>query len=119
MAMTMAVIQTNVGKLVAEEPPFAIMEFLGGNPYPAGGLAVTAATLETAINTFLATGNVDVTSITNVTGVGASPDGTYYAVWNGTNVEIFLNTTGVEAGAIDLSAATTKVRATVEFVRKY
>lgn len=123
MAVTAEVISTSVGKLFNPEvfTGTALLEVLGGNPYVATGIAVTAASLQTLIATYLGHSpeKVEVTSLDKVTGVGFSPDGVYHAVWDGTAVEIWIGSTGAEAGAIDLSAATTKVRAVCEFTIKY
>ena len=53
--------------------------------------------------------------IDNIVGLGFSQNGLYYAAWDGTAVEIWIGSTGAEAGAIDLSAAATNVRARILF----
>jgi hypothetical protein len=123
MALTLTVTETNVGRLVSEDPAYVVASLNGGNPYAAGGLAVTAATLQTATNSYLSgaglPGNVRISSIDDAYGVGSSQDGFYRAVWNGTNVEIWDFAVPAEAGAIDLSAATTDVHVRFQITREY
>jgi hypothetical protein len=78
-------------------------------------LAVTAASLETLLNTYGVYG-IDVLAISRVEdNTRNSTNGTYTASYDGTGILHFLNTTGVEAGAIDLSAAAGDVVARVYF----
>jgi hypothetical protein len=118
MASTGTVIATNADRAANHTYPelWADVSVNGGNPYvPGTGLAVTAASLETLLNTYGVYG-IDVSSIDRVEDMlRGSTNGTYYCSWDGTGLLHFLNTTGVEAGAIDLSAAAGDVVARVYF----
>jgi hypothetical protein len=117
MASTGTVIASNADRASALGFPeyYADVSVNGGNPYvPGTGLALTAASLQALLLTFGVV--VSVASIARVEDMlRGSTNGTYYCSYDGTGLLHFLNTTGVEAGAIDLSAAAGDVVARVYF----
>jgi hypothetical protein len=81
---------------------------------PTTGLALTAASLQALLLTFGVV--VSVASIARVEdGLAKSTDGSHEASWDGTGILHLVTATGVEAAAVDLSAAAKDVTARVYF----
>jgi hypothetical protein len=118
MASTGTIIATNASRAVGHTYPefWADVSVNGGNPYvPGTGLAVTTASLQALLTTAGVVG-LTVSAIARVEdGTAKSTDGAYMASWDGTGLLHFVTATGIEAGAVDLSAATKDVVARVWF----
>ena len=122
----MTVISDNGHKLVNDQGKKSIMTVRvnGTAAYgPGVGIVLTAAKMQTALNTFLGhSGNNPTVSSFNVAMVhdkGHSLDGAYYGSWDGTGLLHFVSATGVEAGVVDLSAVTKDVYFDVEYTQDY
>jgi hypothetical protein len=122
MAVSINVLDFDGAQLVLPRDGKAEMtvEINGGNPYVLGGFEFTVAATQAALDTFTGhSGSPEIVSVDEAVASSPSKDGAYQAVWTGTHGEIHLTSTGVEAGAIDLSAATKRPRLRLRVTLKY